>query len=368
MNDNKKKKIIWGIVIPVLIIAIAVVAIATPLLIGYYKNAYESQDAVERLDEYVEPTLDPELWGIEETTETSVEETTSPQLIEKPGYDYLISFGDSKNALSVFGRTPIYKKKAKNPDILNILVLGTDSRDVTKSRGRSDSIIILSYNRKTDEIKMVSILRDSLVPIEGHNWNRINAAYSFDGVGLAVNTVNQLFNLDIQHFVVIDFNGARHFVDKVGGVDINLTQKEANFYNRNNQLGDMEIPVGRFHMNGEQALAYMRTRYVDSDFKRTERQRKVITTLANKILNEKSITEIYGLTEYAFTLVKTNISMTDFLSIVSAIASDKDSLSIESQHVPYSDAFSYKSYNGMSIISFDIGAAATRVNKFLYNS
>ena len=124
---------------------------------------------------------------------------------------------------------PIYKVEKKDPNIENILVIGTDSRDVVRERGRSDAMIVLSYNKKTGEIKMVSILRDSLVPIEGRGWNRINAAYSFDGVGLAVNTVNQLFDLDIQRFVVVDFNGVTDFIDKAGGVTINLTQKEVDY-------------------------------------------------------------------------------------------------------------------------------------------
>lgn len=92
--------------------------------------------------------------------------------------------------------------------MLNILVLGTDSRNVTLDRGRSDTMIVVSYNKKEGTIKMVSLLRDALIPIEGYGWNRINTAYFFGGVGLAVNTVNQLFGLDIQSFVVVDINGA----------------------------------------------------------------------------------------------------------------------------------------------------------------
>jgi anionic cell wall polymer biosynthesis LytR-Cps2A-Psr (LCP) family protein len=75
--------------------------------------------------------------------------------------------------------------------------MGTDSRDVTLDRGRSDAMIVVSYNSKTGSVKLTSLLRDSLVPIEGVGWNRINTAYFFGGVGLAVNTVNQLYNLDI---------------------------------------------------------------------------------------------------------------------------------------------------------------------------
>ncbi len=369
MSENKKRKriILLCFVIPVLLVLVAVSGVAVSLVSGYIRNAYENREIVDRSEDYVAPSINPDLWGIEETNATDLAspDTTDSVLYEKP-FDYDISFGTSANAISVYGKTPIYRVPQKDPNIINILVLGTDSRDVTKERGRSDSIIVLSYNKQTGKIKMVSILRDSLVPIEGHSWNRINAAYSFDGVGLTINTVNELFDLDIQHFVVIDFNGARNFVDKVGGVEINLTQKEADFYNYTGYMGRVKLSEGPFHMNGERALVYMRTRYVDNDFKRTERQRNVIVTLAKKIIKEKNMAEIYDLTNYSFKLVKTNISVSTLLSFVSSVAMKASDLSIESQHVPFSDNYEYKYYNGMAIISFDIDDAAKRVNKYIY--
>ena len=358
-NKKRKKKIFFACVLVPLALAVAALfCFCVSLLISYLHNAYEGREIVERSEAYVEPEADPELWGVEATDSDTV-------LYEKP-FDYDISFATSANAISVYGKTPIYKVKQKDPDIINILVLGTDSRDVTKERGRSDSIIILSYNTRSGKIKMVSVLRDSLVPIEGHNWNRINSAYSFDGVGLAVNTVNEIFDLDIQNFAVIDFNGARNFVDKAGGVEINLTKAEADFYNYTGYMGRVKLTEGPFMMNGERALVYMRTRYVDNDFKRTQRQKNVIVSLADKIIKEKNLAEIYKLTDYAFTLVKTNISVPTLVPFVMSVALRSSSLSIDSQHVPYSDSFEYKYYNGMSVISFDIEDARERVNDFLY--
>ncbi len=384
MKEKKKSKkiILLCIIIPVLLVVVAVAGVAGSLISGYLRNAYENRECVERSEEYVEPSTNPDLWGVKEITIPVQSDSPTLSNTENRGgaqntqdtdtvlyektFDYDISFGDSPNAISVYGKTPIYKVEQKAPDIINILVLGTDSRNVTKERGRSDSIIILSYNKRTGKIKMISVLRDSLVPIEGHNWNRINAAYSYDGVGLAMNTVNELFDLDIQHFVVIDFNGARNFVDKVGGVEINLTQKEADFYNYTGYMGRVKLTEGPFHMNGERALVYMRTRYVDNDFKRTERQRNVIVTLAKKIIEKKTIAEIYDLTNYSFTLVKTNISVSTLLSFVTSVAMNASSLSIESQHVPFSDDYNYEYYNGMAIISFDLDSAAKRVNDYIY--
>ena len=382
MKKNSKKKRILALLllIPFVLVIGTFAGIALPLIISYNNNAYEEVDIVERSDEYVVPEMDsqPAEWadvtiGADEVGRDYEDATLANNVnggggnIKGDSYDRNASFGRNENAKSVYGKTPIYKVAKKDPNIENILVIGTDSRDVVRERGRSDAMIVLSYNKKTGKIKMISILRDSLVPIEGRGWNRINAAYSFDGVGLAVNTVNQLFDLDIQRFVVIDFNGVTDFIDKAGGVTINLTQKEVD-YLTNYSGGNVNYNVGPNKFNGDRALAYMRIRKIDSDFKRTERQRNVIETLAKKIVTEKSLSEIYDLTNFAFGLVKTNISIGELTSIVSEVATDAMSsgLKMESHNVPFNDAYAYKRYNGMAIISFDIDDAARRVNKIIY--
>lgn len=384
MKKKSKKKRILAILllIPFVLIIGTVAGVALPLIISYNNNAYEDVDIVERSDEYVVPETDPqpEEWANLTLREEDLgrDITTGETLANNinkggsngqvgDGLDRNASFGRTENVKSVYGKTPIYKVEKKDPNIENILVLGTDSRDVTKERGRSDAMIVVSYNKKTGSVKMISILRDSLVPIEGRGWNRINAAYSFDGVGLAVNTVNQLLNLDIQRFVVVDFNGVTDFVDKAGGVTISLTQKEVD-YLTNYSGGKVHYEVGPNKFNGDRALAYMRIRKIDSDFKRTERQRKVIETLARKIISEKSISEIYDLTNFAFGLVKTNISLTELTSVIGNVATDalKNGLYMESHNLPFNDAYTYKYYNGMAIISFDINDAARRVNKIIY--
>lgn len=354
-----------------------------PLIFSYNKNAYTEVPIVERSDEYVRPEMDSQPAEYENMTLSeddlgkdlnvgdalpnninNSENATAPN--DNHGWNN--SFGRSENAKSVYGKTPIYKVKQKDPNIINILVLGTDSRDVTKERGRSDAMIIVSYNKKTSEIKMVSILRDSLVPIEGHNWNRINAAYSFDGVGLAVNTVNEIFDLDIQRFVVIDFNGVKDFINEIGGIDVTLTQAEADHYNQGDKMymNGEKIEAGKYHMNGARALIYMRTRKLDSDFKRTDRQRKVIELVAKKIIEEKSIPEMYDLADFAFKLIKTNIPLTDIMAVIPSVVRNGTALNMQSQHVPYSDSYTYKYYNGMAIVSYDIDEAAKRINKFIY--
>ncbi|MBQ3006109.1 MAG: LCP family protein [Clostridia bacterium] len=385
MEKKSKKKKLWLLLllIPLVLVFGTVAGVTLPLIISYHNNAYEEVDIVERSDEYVVPETDPQPDEWKDVTlreeDLGRDLVTEPQTlansvnqgggsgVKGDGLDRNASFGRNTNVKSVYGKTPIYKVEKKDPNIENILVMGTDSRDVTRERGRSDAMIVVSYNKKTGKIKMISVLRDSLVPIEGRGWNRINAAYSFDGVGLAVNTVNQLFDLDIQRFVVVDFNGVTDFIDKAGGVTISLTQKEVD-YLTNYSGGAVKYNVGPNKFNGDRALAYMRIRKIDSDFKRTERQRRVIETLARKIVSEKSLSEIYDLTNFAFGLVKTNISLTELTSVIGNIATDamRSGLDMESHHVPFSDAYTYKYYNGMAIVSFDINDASRRVNEIIY--
>ena len=382
MKKKSKKKRILALLllIPFVLVIGTFAGIALPLIISYNNNAYEEVDIVERSDEYVVPEMDsqPAEWadvtiGADEVGRDYEDATLANNVnggggnIKGDSYDRNASFGRNENAKSVYGKTPIYKVAKKDPNIENILVIGTDSRDVVRERGRSDAMIVLSYNKKTGEIKMVSILRDSLVPIEGRGWNRINAAYSFDGVGLAVNTVNQLFDLDIQRFVVVDFNGVTDFIDKAGGVTINLTQKEVD-YMTNYSNGKVKYNVGPNKFNGDRTLIYMRIRKIDNDFNRTARQRNVIETLAGKIITEKSLPEIYSLTDFAFRLVKTNIPLAELTKVAGNIAADalQSNFEIESHHVPFDGTYTFKYYNGMSVISFDTDDAAERVNKIIY--
>ena len=287
-----------------------------------------------------------------------------PQTVNTPTvvYDTKASFANS-NAVSVYGYTPIYKVAQKDPDVENILVLGTDSRDVTMYRGNSDTMIVFSYNKKKGTVKMVTFMRDALVPITGHDWNRLNSAYPYDGIGLTVNTINQLFGLDVQEFVIIDFNGTKDFIDHIGGVDVNLTAEEAAYYK---EVTGREFTVGANHLGASDALMHMRNRKIGYDFGRTSRQRDVLTAVLRQIMS-KPITDIYEILNYSFSLVKTNIPLTSLTSLALSVSTQGSNLAISTQQVPYSDAYKNAWYNGLEILSFDIGSTATRINQFLYN-
>lgn len=424
-NESKKKGRAVKIIITALIILILLCIIPVIIvLVKYHRTSYINETPVERSDSYVRPEYPEIIIGsegitdmtdeseepiTEPVTETETETETEPVTDEVTEADTTYraprdtqpptietarpipvttaastdkpstpqsttkaettenknnSFGTATNAVSVYSKKyPIYSVAQKNKDIINILVMGTDARDVTIERGRSDTMLIVSYNKKTAEVKLVSMLRDALVPIQDHDWNRLNTAYAFGGAGLAINTMNDLFGLDLQNFVVIDFTGAAEFIDKIGGVDVTLTQAEVNYYSN---FINQDLVVGVNHMDSTLAMTHMRNRSTDNDFGRARRQRDVIMAVMKKITTGMSITEISNLIDYAMTIVKTNIPATTLVSLAASILADASKLTFSSQQVPYADSYQFAWYKQMAILSFDIDEAAKRVNEFIY--
>ena len=290
------------------------------------------------------------------------------------------SFHNSTDEVDVFGNVPIYRETQRDPNIRNILVLGTDSRDVSKERGNSDVMIVLSINKKTKEVRMISVLRDVLVPIEGHDWNRINAAYRLEGAGLAVNTVNEAFGLDIQEFIVVDFNGVIELIDHIGGIDITLTAAEAQYYsNKHSVLFGNNLSAGSIHMNGDQALAHLRNRTLGTDFERTRRQRDVMIAMLNQVLRQ-SLTQMDSTLDFVLDIIRTNIKATDFISVGLSIVTNFSS-GVKSMSVPnrsqQGKEYRFASYKGMSILKLldpndptkqmDLTYTERKVREFLYD-
>ncbi len=182
----------------------------------------------------------------------------------------------------------------KDEGVINILLIGSDSRD-NGVEGRSDAIILLSVNRRSKNIYMTSLLRDMYVEIPGHDDNRLNAAYSFGGAELLMETIEQNFGIQVNRYAVVNFQAFANLVDAAGGVDLELTTEEIEYVNgylqEYNMLTDRPQGTdnmdpsasGMVHLNGPQALAYSRNRYIGTDFGRTLRQRKVLTQVIHKL-------------------------------------------------------------------------------------
>lgn len=179
-------------------------------------------------------------------------------------------------------------ESVKEDGVTNILLIGNDSRENGED-GRSDAMILLSISNKTKTIQMTSLLRDMYVEIPGHDGNRLNAAYAFGGPELLMETIEQNLGITVNRYVLVNFEAFANLVDAVGGVDLELTNEEVQYVNgylveynmlTNRPEGTDYLDAslsGMIHLNGPQALAYSRNRYIGTDFGRTERQRKVLT-------------------------------------------------------------------------------------------
>lgn len=188
-----------------------------------------------------------------------------------------------------------YEKKTAAVDvpsgafITNMLIIGTDSRNPEDEAGRSDCILLMSVNRLSRTITLTSFLRDSYVEIPGHGSNRINAAYSFGGAPLLIETIENNYKIGIDGYFVVDFFSFIDVIDAVGGVEIDVTDEEADYINRylceinkilGKEQGDGNLTSsGHVKLSGKQALSYSRIRYIGTDFARTDRQREVLSAL-----------------------------------------------------------------------------------------
>lgn len=209
--------------------------------------------------------------------------------------------------------------------VTNVLVIGTDGRTLDE-RGRSDTMILVSLNSKTNRIFLTSLMRDSYVEIPGRGWNKLNAAYSYGGPELLMDTIEKNFDIRIDDYVSINFNSFASIVDSVGGIEIEVSDAEAKEINTilmaevNELMGDavdsdLLSGGGVLKLNGKQALSYARIRHIgNADFERTQRQRDVITKIAEKLksFNPSVITEI---AQNAVPQVTTNMSTAELYAL-----------------------------------------------------
>lgn len=196
----------------------------------------------------------------------------------------------------------------------NIALFGLDTREDSFENSRSDSIIIISINNKTKDIRLTSIYRDTYVDIDGHSLDKITHAYAYGGPELALSTINKNLDLNITEFVTVNFETVRTVVDTIGGISLKVTDAEAE------QIG---LPSGgTYTLDGNEALDYARIRKIDSDYQRTERIRNVLSAVFDKI-KTKSITDIMNYIDIILPHISTNMSTNEILSLApSAILYD----------------------------------------------
>jgi len=241
----------------------------------------------------------------------------------------------------------------KSDNVINILLVGQDRRK-GQSRMHSDAMILCTINTKTKTITMTSFLRDVWVAIPGYGNQRLNVPYLLEGFGLLNKTLEHNFGVSADYNVEIDFSGFMKAIDMVGGVDIELTDKEAAYLNRRGNW-DVEanqnwsLTEGVNHLNGSQALAYSRIRQIGMDFARTNRQRTVLMALIEKAKKLDAGT-LYDLIYEMIPLLATDMSDGQIIGLAVELVPMLKDMKIVSQRIPMDGHYSFANIEGNEVI------------------
>lgn len=323
MKDEKRKgsKTVKALLI-VLIVILVLVLIAA-LLVWAYANRI--LDSIERVNPEQQSVLSPsEAEALEATAPTREEGYTGP--VYEP------------EDITWPSEPP---EEIKGQEIINILLIGQDRRP-GEPRQRSDAMILCTLNLDSKTITLTSFLRDMYVKIPGYADNKINAAYQFGGMELLDATLEANFGIHVDGNIEVDFSQFERIIDLVGGVDIKLTGAEAGYIN--NRM-ESALVAGMNHLNGKEALAYSRIRYIGTDFGRTERQRTVLTALFDSCKGA-SVSELNELLFGICSLITTDMTDEQILEFFMDAISVLDGMTIRSQRVPIDGSYTNGDVNG----------------------
>lgn len=281
------------------------------------------------------------------------------------------------SAVSLIGILRMHRETAENraniSDVMdaayvsNVLLIGTDSRDLSQERGRSDSMILASINKKTRELTLTSFLRDSYVYIDDeYGYGKLNAAYSYGGAGLLMDTIESNYGVRIDDYILISFAACANVIDAVGGVKLDLTDEEADAVNEilisevNELMGDDRNDDlldcgGEQKLDGKQALSYSRIRYVgNADFERASRQRTVMTQVLKKAaVNPVAMARIFVT---ALPELSTNLSVGKSYGYTLRAPFLLIGYQLKTQQIPADDTFYGDDVDGESVLRVDCDA------------
>lgn len=267
----------------------------------------------------------------------------------------------------------INKEVEHKTGYLNVALFGVDSREASLGKGtRSDTIMIASLNQETGEVKISSVYRDTILQQSDGTYNKANAAYSFGGVEEAVALLNKNLDLNIEHYVAVNFNAMIDVIDTLGGLDIELTEEEVKYTNMycdetavvtGRPFEEDLVGAGVHHLDGVQATSFCRIRYTKGDdFKRTERQRFVIEKIVEK-LQAANLATINKIADDVFVEVGTNFTLPEILSY----AKDFKKYTLgETTGFPFNKSTGTLSGIGSSVLPTDLAGDVQQLHQFFF--
>lgn len=244
----------------------------------------------------------------------------APELHEKMFiYDDSTDIGSGKrsNQKDSFTEENTTKEKA-DQDVVNILLVGVEELFGARN---TDTMIIASMNRKTNELTITSLMRDLYVEIPGYEKNKLNAAYALGGMQLLYDTIEENLGVKMDGYMSINFEAFERFIDLLGGIEITLNKKEAYYLNHTNYISNpiyRTVVAGTQTVNGNQALGYCRIRKVttgkeNDDYGRTARQRAVLTAIYQKLMKQDLLELVNFMNDVLDEIkITTDIPVTDF--------------------------------------------------------
>lgn len=279
-----------------------------------------------------------------------------------------------RSAVTETGKEPA----KEDEDIISIALFGTDFSKNEKYGnlyGASDSTMVLGIDTKNNKLKLLSLMRDLYLDLPDGTGNKQNLNYTmaYGGPELILKTINYNFNLTVDKFINVSLNTLPTIIDKLDGIELNIKSNELNYINyyidnidKENGTSTKKVTTaGLQTLNGTQATAYCRVRYTEGgDFKRTERQREVLTTLFEKF-KTASITDLATMMNDILPLVSTNLTNTEITSIISKVLS-MGTPTIEQSRFPL-DGKSEMISTDMLHLTTDIDEATKDIHNFLYS-
>lgn len=253
---------------------------------------------------------------------------------------------------------------------LNILIIGVDSSPEGK-RGRSDAMMLMQVNPTGGSIRLASFLRDLYVNIPGVGKTRLNAAYHYGGEELLKETLEKHFGVAIDRTVTVRFSTLIDMIDQIGGVEIDISQKELSHfndivsdYNQSYGLsGGTVKEAGTHRLDGKQALCYSRIRKIDSDFQRASRQQRVIAAMLEQIASLPKW-DLLRLAMSNIGKLDTDLSFHDVMALMPMAAKLKE-LDVQAMNIPFEGAFTEETINGMMVLKPDLTTCKSRLQAFL---
>ena len=364
---EKKKSVgkIIGIVAGCIVAAVAVFGISCYLILLHYinqRNYVPTREDFTILDEtpsFLEDVLNP----------SSTQASTDSDKKEVESY---------KNNVESQAENTTQADEQLVSDVYNILLVGSDVRP-KETVGRSDTMILVSINKETKRIVATSFLRDTYVKLPIKNeFHKLNAAYAFGGIELLFQTLQYNYGISVDKYVAVDFLSFIEAIDILGGLDVQVYEEELYWFNQYIHASNLMVEPperedsdyvdhadGSFqHLNGKQALAYARFRYVgNGDFTRTDRQRRVVQNIFDKI-KTMDVSTLVKLLDNIIPQITTNLTTDECMELITMLP-EMSKYEVVSWHIPDED-FKYMTIDGDDVVAIDFSYYMKKLYNYIY--